>query len=36
MLIESKMLRNENIVKGLAKTIGGSNWKDQHQGREFI
>ena len=37
MLIENKMLRNENIVKGLAKTIGGSHgWKDQHQGMEFI
>ena len=35
MLIESKLLRNENVVKGLAKTIGGS-WRDEHQGREFI
>ena len=37
MLIENKMLRNENIVKGLAKTIGGSQgWREEHQGREFI
>ena len=35
MLIESKLLRNENVVKGLAKTIGGSCcWQDQHQGRD--
>jgi hypothetical protein len=37
MLIESKLLRNENIVKDLAKTIGGSCcWRDHHQGTEYI
>jgi len=37
MLIEGKILRNENVVKGLAKTICGSQgWKDHHQGTEFI
>ena len=39
MLIESKLLRNENSVKDLAKTIGlgGSCcWRDHHQGTEYI
>ena len=37
LLIESKLLRNENVVKNLAKTIGGScDWREMHQGTEYI
>jgi len=37
MLIESKLLRNENTVKDLAKAIGGScGWISHHQGTDYI